>query len=69
MAMTRGYKLKALHQPAFVLDGQKARSYKIWLTCGHHAGIEPGGTVVVRKKCRQCNAMYPVERVEPFDER
>lgn len=69
MAMIRGYKLKALHQPAFILDATVARSYRIWLVCGHHAGIEPAGVEVRRKKCRQCGAFRAVERVEAFDER
>ena len=69
--MTAGTKLKALHQQAatFVLDPMIARSWRIWLTCGHHAGLEPGGTSVVRKKCRQCGGWRAVERVEPFDAR
>lgn len=67
--MVAGTKLKPLHQPKFILDAQKARSYRIWLTCGHHAGLEPGGTTVVRKKCRECGSWRAVERVEPFDAR
>ena len=69
MAMAKGHQLKALHQPAFVLDPMIARSWRIWLTCGHHAGLEPGGVTVVRKKCRQCGGWRAVERVEPFDAR
>lgn len=57
------------HLPKFILDATKARSYRIWLTCGHGAGLEPGGATVVRKKCRQCGHWCAVERVEPFDER